>query len=298
MKLLKPAIFAIVLAVCQYGQAQVIDRLRTFYTQENMNMVPALFYDSVASISVINDTTKFMIIRTRTDPDRISMDTFWQTGDKVYDLSGILFYDYSLEQNDTFYFENKWSGETDQLFVDSVYLDTFANRILKVWSLKDSKQYPFRVKWIEGIGSMDYGWDYSFYNGAWTDGPPETVAICVNDTMLFWDDKDRIVIQKKVEPNCNYKAIIRKLVSIGKRDVLPVTVNLYPVPANGILNIELGKAYSGRIEICNALGQVLLTDDFESGMHLTYKLPEGNNGILYVKMISPGFTIVRSFNNQ
>ena len=62
---------------------------------------------------------------------------------------------------------------------------------------------------------------------------------------------------------------------------------LYPNPTNGILNVELGMLYEGNatIEITNALGQVVLTENV-TATNTTLKTNNLDNGIYFVRVIS------------
>jgi hypothetical protein len=267
--------------------SQVINQLKTLYFQPVMNPSPLVYEDSVAVLYKGNDTTVFNVIASN---NQLALQLI-KLGDKIYTAKGQLVYDYGLEQGDTFYYQN--GPEVDLLIVDSVYYKSISHLTKKVWALTEIvSQNPGRIEWIEGMGSFDFGWDYGKYNLTTTDGPQYIATWCLKDSILYYDTLS--LTYYHVTPSCDFTTIRKNLSVIDQREKQAIQVNMYTVREKGKLNIDMDAIYSGFVEVFDNMGQTIVSKSFDKQKLLEITLPDKDvSHVLYVRITTPGFTLVR-----
>ena len=87
----------------------------------------------------------------------------------------------------------------------------------------------------------------------------------------------------------------RMFVTTGIEETTSVNINVYPNPAKGDVNVEIGANFSGVaiIELLDGIGRSLDVREITKPDTIVFDLAEGASGILMVKITLNGKTIVR-----
>lgn len=189
---------------------------------------------------------------------------FIRHGDSVYiliDNDTILFYDYSIETGDTFYY---MSGKN---MADSFVVDSTAIRRLddgnfyRHWFLHTlGSNAGIPLVWIEALGEKYMGWDYSMYK---VTHQPALESICYNNDMIMWNN----VMQ--LDKTCNFDSVAR---SLGINEIIADKPLVYPNPCTTELNIRSDSEMY--YVICNLNGQIF-SRGYSDGVIGTEKLYPG-----------------------
>ena len=87
----------------------------------------------------------------------------------------------------------------------------------------------------------------------------------------------------------------KAFVTTGIEETTSVNINVYPNPAKGDVNVEIGANFSGVaiIELLDGIGRSLDVREITKPDTIVFDLAEGASGILMVKITLNGKTIVR-----
>lgn len=233
--------------------AQVKAKARSFYFQTSLAGSKALL-DSTVIESTNADTIFFYTLNTQ---------THWKTryvqrGPLVRDSFGTLLFDYRLTVGQKFYFND--GSHTDSFTVDSITYPKLGKDSYKTWHLRLLDASPsFRFSWTQSFGSLQYGWYYGNYRVA--DIGDYRKAICVNDSVYYWDSAFNGFEPATPAPTCNFP-MLKHLLSIEETDMAN-GFKIFPIPASDILTIEA--MHPGTMTIFDLQGRLLASQAISNG---------------------------------
>jgi hypothetical protein len=208
------------------------------------------------------DTIDFLLTNSRAKFKKINKKTYL-----IKDSDTILLYDYDLAPNDNFFLK-KSNGQMDSFVVDSVnYKKLNDNKNYKHWYLRN-KSNDLKITWLENLGEKNIGWDYSNYD--LFDFNSALKAICINESLIYWNNGYNGLEQHQIADTCNFNGI-QKLLFISSTNYKSLVI--YPNPANNFITIDYPKINSidWEISILDINGKMV----FESKEPLT-QIPTSN----------------------
>lgn len=235
-----------------YVSAQVKANARSFYFQ--VTLAGSIAYtDSVVVEGTVADTILFYSI------DLASREKFHylQKGPLVSDSTGKLLFDYRLTTGQKLYVTDGQYNDT--FLVDSITYIKMGQGSYKTWHLHLLGNLMFNFSWTQGFGSLTYGWNYLEYRIA--DKGNMRKAICLNDSLFYWDTTFNGFEPNMPVPTCDYHELKHLL---SNKDInTSKGLKIYPVPASDILTVE--SAYPGTMTIFDLQGREVVHQAINSG---------------------------------
>ncbi len=285
MKHIKLVLAFSVFIISFASNAQIINKAKFLYYQFSMQQYPKVYSDSVTITKNMNDTIWF---NTANSPR--GKTNFYYTNMKVYKIANtkhILYYNYNLQKNDTFFSEISYLGK-DTFIVDSIKNTNLSGVNYKTWHLKCINRKFIKFKWIEGLGDLNYGWNIeSIFQ---TDAGWATIGICLNSNVIYWDSAFNYFGSRNPSPTCAFDSLQKKLkINDYKHNLF----SIYPNPSKGNINLQFTAPQTGQLKAYNTLGQLLYKSDFEAKEHLQFDLLNTAKGLVYITIKTQNYTATK-----
>ena len=287
MKPIKLLLAVSLFLISNYSNAQVVDKAKFLFFQFAMQEYPNVYSDSVIITKNSGDTLWFNTINS---PTATSKTSYYHTDLKIYKITktkNILYYDYNLSVNDTFFSEI--GNGKDTFILDSIYYTTLAGNQYKSWHLTSTKKRnSIKFNWIEGLGDIKLGWDTkSFFM---VDGGWRTIGICVNSNLLYWNNPVNYFKTRNPIANCAFDSLQRIL---KNKESIKNSFTVYPNPTKGNINIILQSPQTGQVVAYNAIGQIIYNKSFENLVNLNFELPNTIKGLIYIKVQTANYSTTK-----
>lgn len=246
-------ISAILLSSSYQAMGQVRAKAKSFYILIGIGGYSA-HTDSIAIESQVADTTYFYSL----DLKSHEKTRYIQRGPLVTDSSGRLLFDHTLSVGQKLHFST--GPYHDSFMVDSITYVKLGAVSYKTWNLHLlDTMLSFRFSWTQGFGSLNFGWNYGDYRTV--DKSSSRKAICLNDTVVYWDTSFNGFEPSHPDPTCDYH-LLEHLLSFNEAEIAD-GLKIYPVPVSGLLSIE--SPYSGTLTLLDLQGRALMSQPISSG---------------------------------